>query len=223
MSEEPHSKQSNQTNPQTTSYETARVAVDMVALTYRNSELCICLHQRERDPFVGLLELPGGLILSGEAAEETVVRKIAPFVEDIHKESLHQFFTFTDPKRDPRVRTITIGYLASIRPDAITRLYNWHPISSLAPLAFDHRLIVETALKHLANLDLSYLRWLMPPSFRLNDLHRLAVLIYGSHSKKVSSDNRNFRRDILKAGLVISTGEFEAGAQHRPAQLYQFV
>jgi ADP-ribose pyrophosphatase YjhB (NUDIX family) len=55
----------------------ARVAVDPVLFTIHDHKLKILLHKREKNPFEGWLELPGGLIGENEDATETLIRKLA--------------------------------------------------------------------------------------------------------------------------------------------------
>lgn len=203
--------------PETKSYELARVAVDAVILRFLEGKLEIYLNHRTKPPFESRLELPGGLLLPGETAESTLQRKVSLLVPEFSRASTTQFFTFTDPDRDPRTRTVTIGYLALLFSTA-ERGEHWHPLPVKSALAFDHKKIVETGLQHLALGDISQLAPLLPRRFKLNDLHALAELIFNT-----TYDNRNFRRRMLGLGLVEETDEVDRSGSHRPARLYQFV
>jgi 8-oxo-dGTP diphosphatase len=199
------------------SYEQSRVAVDAVILRYFEGKLEIYLNRRAKIPFEGSLELPGGLLLPGETAESTLQRKVSLLVPEFPKATTTQFFTFTNPSRDPRARTITIGYLALLLSSA-ARNEHWHTLPVKSTFAFDHKKIIETGLQYLASHDISQLAPLLPCRFRLNDLHSLAELIF-----KTSYDNRNFRRRVITLGIVEETDELDRSGSHRPARLYQFV
>ena len=85
-------------------------------------------------------------------------------------------------------------------------------------LAFDHYKILMTGLQRLR----SKVRWqpigidLLPQEFTLPDLQRVYEIILGQEL-----DKRNFRRKILKFGVLVETGKTK-GNGHRPAKLYRF-
>lgn len=198
-------------------YEFANIAVNAVIFTIKDKKLLIYLQTREKDPFKNCLELPGGLLHKKETAQETLVRKLKNITE-LKNYPLHQFQTFTDPKRDPRSRTISIGYIALLSPEKITSLKNFYPINSLVKLAFDHQEIVKSATKFLKqNINNQLIQELMPSSFPLNDLQ----IVYEVISQK-KIDNRNFRKRILNSNLLQKAKTIQKNVNHRPASLYQF-
>jgi len=206
-----------------TNYEQARIAIDAVVLRYKEKKLQVFLNRREREPYDGRFELPGGLLAPGESAEETLRRKVDGNVTGFSSAFVSQFFTFTAPERDPRARTVTIAYLALLPPPFSLNTSHWVDLNegkltfSISDFAFDHHSIVGAALNHLRSQQISILQHLLPESFRLNELHQLAEVAF---AKKF--DNRNFRRMIVSPGLVQETGEKSKGGAHRPAKLYSF-
>ena len=74
--------------------------------------------------------------------------------------SIHQIGAFSKVDRDPRGRTITVAYLATIDAPVEVRGQDdaakaeWFPIDALPPLAFDHDDIMKDALALYARLSL---------------------------------------------------------------------
>jgi ADP-ribose pyrophosphatase YjhB (NUDIX family) len=63
---------------------------------------------------------------------------------------LERLCTFGDPKRDPRVRVITVAYYALIASDKLSLVAGadaaeaqWFPASDVPHLAFDHKSILD--------------------------------------------------------------------------------
>jgi len=198
-------------------YETARVAIDAVIFTIHENKLKIFLTKREKEPFQNKKELPGGLIHSNETAEKALSRKINEILK-IEKIYFEQFFTFTDPDRDPRMRTVSIGFIALIDSQKINDFSKWFDYSSLKDLAFDHKIVIEKAMKYLRKEINSIIAMqFMPQVFPLNQLQEVYEII---EAKKY--DNRNFRRKMLNEEVVIETEKIEENVSHRPAKLYRF-
>ena len=198
-------------------YETARVAVDAVIFTIHEKKLKVFLHSREKDPFKDKKELPGGLLHSDETAEKALSRKVKEIL-DIDKLYFEQFFTFTEPHRDPRTRTVSIGFIALIDSQKIKDFSKWFDCKSIKDLAFDHKTIIEKAAKYLKKEINSIIAMqFMPSVFPLNKLQEVYEII---ENKKY--DNRNFRRKMLNEDVVIETKKIEKEVSHRPAKLYRF-
>jgi 8-oxo-dGTP diphosphatase len=198
-------------------YEKARVAVDAVIFTIHEGKLKIFLNNREKEPFIGKKELPGGLLSQEETAEETLARKIN---ETLNTESIffQQFFTFTNPRRDPRGRIVSIGFIALIDSQRIKDFRQWQDYSSLKELAFDHKEIITKAGDYLKKeLNSLIVKQFMPEHFPLNKLQEAYEIIEG---KKY--DNRNFRKRMINSEIVTETSKIEEEVSHRPAKLYMF-
>ena len=198
-------------------YEKSRIAVDAVIFTIHECKLKVFLHIREKEPFKDKKELPGGLLHPNETADETLNRKINETL-GIKKIFFNQFFTFTEPKRDPRERTVSIGYIAMIDNHKINDFSKWYDYSSIKDLAFDHLEIVKKAREHLKNeINSITVKQFMPELFPLNLLQEVYEII---EEKKY--DNRNFRRNMINNEIVIETTKTEKDVSHRPANLYKF-
>lgn len=199
-------------------YEIANIAVNAVIFIIKDQKLWVYLSTREKTPFQNLLELPGGLLHPRETAEITLARKLKD-ITGAKNHFFQQFHTFTNPNRDPRSRIISIGFIALLAYDKISNLKNFHEVSALPKLAFDHKEIIDHAVKYLKlNIDSQFVDQLMPKSFPLNELQVVYEVIEG---KKL--DNRNFRKKVLNSGLIQKAKTVQKNVNHRPASLYHFI
>lgn len=86
---------------------------DIVIFTIREHRLHVLLVKRGKDPYHGMLALPGGFVRPGESLEDTAKRE--PLEEtglDATKMVLEQVHTYSLPERDPRGRVVTTAFLA---------------------------------------------------------------------------------------------------------------
>jgi 8-oxo-dGTP diphosphatase len=230
-------------------YERPSVTVDVVLLTVRDGALWTLLGRRPQHPARGLWALPGGFVGMDESLDDAAVRVLSTkaALDDVY---IEQLYTFGDPGRDPRTRVISVAYYALIdartleravgrvRADApgdirlvLARLHvPWpgetggpvdalDPAGSTLPLAFDHASVLGTAVRRIrGKVEYAPIGFeLLPERFSLRDLRLVHEAILGRELNKDS-----FRRRILDRGLVIATGEREAGVGHRPPELYRF-
>src|SRR5262245_16512107 len=116
------------------------VAVDLVIFTVRDGVLQVLLIERGIPPYKGQWALPGGFVRERETLEEAARRELQEEtgLDDVY---LEQLYTFGDPDRDPRGRTIAVAYYALTPPapvqassDAATAA--WHPAARPPRLAF---------------------------------------------------------------------------------------
>lgn len=198
-------------------YETARVAVDPVIFTILEGRLSVILSRREKAPYRGRYELPGGLVLRGENPKETLKRKLKQLF-GTEKAYFTQFETFAEPKRDPRRRTVSIGFIALVRENMVSNREAWFPIRSLPPLAFDHNVMIGNAFLFLRNnINTIIAKQFLPEEFPLNQLQKVYEVI-----KSEKYDNRNFRKKMINDGVVVETGMKMQHTSHRPPRLYRF-
>jgi len=205
-------------------YEKARIGIDPVIFTIHENKLKVLLRKREKEPFKKKYELFGGLIEKNENAKSALKRKLKE-VLDTNKFFFKQFHTFTNPKRDPRMRTISIGYVALIEKSNVKNFNDWFDINKISQttnhplqtkLAFDHENIIRKATIFLKeNLDF-FAKHLLPDKFPLNMLQSIYEIIL-----EEKFDNRNFRKQMINS-FVKETEEYEKKVSHRPAKLYLF-
>lgn len=201
------------------------LSADCVVFGYADGNLKVALIKRKKLPFKGKWALPGGFVEGDETVEEGAARELEEEtgIKDVY---LEQVQVFSEPKRDPRGRVITVAFFALVdyrqyelvaTEDA--EKATWWPINDLPPLAFDHSRIFEKALDALRNaIDNKPIAFhLLPKYFRLTELQTLYEQIFD-----MEIDKRNFRKKVAGLPFIQSTGKVTEGGRHRPAQLYCF-
>ena len=126
-----------------------RNPVPTVDVIIELEEKGIVLVKRKNPPFGWAL--PGGFVNYGESMEEAAVRE-AGEETGLQVELLRQFHTYSDPKRDPRLHTITTVFIgrAHGEPKASddAKGVAIFPKNSLpSEMAFDHKQILEDYLR----------------------------------------------------------------------------
>ncbi len=194
------------------------LAVDPVILTIRDGKLLALLKKRLHEPDTGKFELLGALVGPHETADEAATRAVHAVLGD-ETVYLAQFHTFTNPERDPRSRTISVGYVALVAPTLhVPHDAHWRAVHDLPELAFDHAHIITSAVTYLReHIDEVIVQQFLPKRFPLNTLQAAYEAIGGA-----PLDNRNFRKRMLALNLVKETDACEQGVSHRPAKLYEF-
>jgi 8-oxo-dGTP diphosphatase len=189
------------------------VAVDLVLFGIIDHALHVLCGRRAASPHKGRVCLPGTYIRETESAEDACARKIASI--GLAHTYLEQLYTFTDPKRDPRERVVSIAYygLIPVPHDApagdekIDRLAWVAPGDAIdATWAFDHQAIVSRAVERLrAKVQYAPVSpHFLEKDFTLTELSQVYGAILG---RKL--DLSNFRRDLLKQELVVPVGKRE--------------
>lgn len=189
------------------------VTVDVVILTVRDDELSVLLVRRGVHPFLGDWALPGGFVGVDEDLDAAAHRELREETGVDAHAHLEQVGSYGAPGRDPRMRVVSIAYLALVaelpRPVAATDAAEarFWPVAGLntVRLAFDHRRIlddaVERARSKLENTSLAA-TFLTEP-FTVADLRRVYETVWG-----VELHAANFRRKVLATpGFVTPTGE----------------
>jgi 8-oxo-dGTP diphosphatase len=196
----------------------AALATDVVVLTVREGSLLALTVARDGDR--DERALPGGFVGIGERPLDTALRKLhektgleAPYVE--------QLGAFADPVRDPRGWIPSIAYLAPVPPGTVVpdASAHWIPARGDAPLAFDHREVLDAAVQRLegklwwSNITVG----MLPGAFTLSDARRVYEAI-----AQTRYDPATFGRDLKATGLIEATGEQRATGPGRPAAMYRF-
>ena len=214
----------------------ADITVDCVLFGFQpeHRRLDLLMIRRGEDPFKDKLGLPGGYIEfeDGETALEAARRETREEA-GVTVDFLEQLGTFDAPDRDPRGRVFSVAHYALVRSVDHTvqrgsdaKEAFWMPAhevltlgtESPEELAFDHELIIKTAVRRLQGK----VRYepigfnLLPTHFTLTQLQELYEAILFQ-----DLDKRNFRKRILAMGILKDTGEQTTPA-HRPAKLYRF-
>ncbi|WP_375466245.1 NUDIX domain-containing protein [uncultured Methylobacterium sp.] len=227
-------------------YPRPALAVDLVLLGLRHGRPAALLVQRDQHPHAGRWALPGGFVRLDEALDAAAARVLREKA-GIAGAHVEQLYTFGAVARDPRMRIVTVAYLALLteaafadalerapRLRAATIAVPWAgeaggPVAVLAAegparggsltLAFDHADILALAVLRLrGKLDHSDVGFgLLPERFTLRQLQDVHEAIRGVPLNKPA-----FRRRMLDRGWLEPTGAREAGTSFRPAELYRF-
>lgn len=218
------------------------VTVDLAVFTIRAGALSVLLIRRGDHPYRGFLALPGGFIREGESAEQAAVRELAEETgAGTFTGHLEQLRTYSDPARDPRMRVVSVGYVAlapglpAPLPGGDAAAARWLPVGDLrlgqarepggpdaAQLAFDHAQILSDGLERVrSKLEYTTLATsFVDERFTLADLRRVYAAVWGS-----APDLANFRRKVLATeGFVVPDGrsdEAAGPAGGRPPLLYR--
>jgi hypothetical protein len=198
--------------------------VDVVLLTLQDNGLRVALLKRDREPFKGVLALPGGFIDPDvDADTQDAALRVLVNKTGIEPPYLEQLATFSGPARDPRSWSVSVVYYALVPHDVIAKA--GHEEVKLASvdkplnLPFDHRTIVDTAVARLRSKSQysSLPCYLAGESFTLPQLQRTYEALMGEPLNKVS-----FRRKMTEMDMLEPIkGAFSAGGAHRPAQMYR--
>lgn len=221
------------------------VSIDNVILGYHQKELKVLL---QRPQGLSKWTVCGGYIKKTETIEEAAARiaRDRTGLEDLY---LKQFKAFGSPLRtnDGTISSKIIGDLADVKADKgnwmlgyfvtlgfytltefelvkpngefYTEDCEWWDILNLPALLFDHKLIIEEALKtlrlHIYHYPIGY--ELLPAKFTLPEITSLYETIL---EKKL--DKRNFSKKLLATGIITRLSERRYIGPHRSPFLYVF-
>lgn len=218
------------------------VSVDCVIFGFDENKLKVLLIEQKQPQGQKSIKLqkalPGDLVGDEESLDASAARVLLELttLEGIY---LKQFYSFGNPERvrglkdqewlrsfraHPERRVMTIGYYSLVKMDEYdpkassfaSKAY-WVDVYKVPSLAFDHNLIVDSALQILRHeLMADHIGFeLLPEKFTLSQLQKLYEIIL---DKKL--DKRNFRKNILRTNTVTALEEKQQGVLHKPAQLF---
>ena len=207
-------------------YKKMSVAVDLLVFTIEEDRLKLLMIEREEEPFAGKLALPGVFVGIDETLDAAAKRGIREEtgLKDIYFE---QLYTFGDVKRDPRMRIISVSYMALVPLEKLSfkagkRTKDAYLVdvedllASDRSVAFDHKKIISYARWRLANkVEYTLIAFhLVPEGFTLPNLQKVYEILLGKPLYKA-----NFRKKISE---FIEETEFQtSGDAHRPSRIYR--
>ena len=192
------------------------VTVDMVVLTIAGGELQVLLIERGAEPYEGRWALPGGFIHEDEDLDDAAQRELSEETGTDLAPYLQQFHAYGKPGRDPRMRVVTVAYLAVVprvgRVSAGTDARRAELVSvekalrgsGRRRLAFDHKTILGSAVDRARSLleTTSIATAFVGDPFTLSELRSVYEAVWGQ-----PLDPGNFRRKVLSTpGFVVATG-----------------
>lgn len=188
------------------------VTVDPLVFTVKDSKLYLLLNKRTKEPFKDYYYIPGGFLRLDESLLDNAKRTLSENT-NLNNLYLEQLYTFGDIDRDPRMRVLSVSYLAlcpysSISKQDINESSRWVEVKVTkdkqieviledkvinSELAFDHLKMITYAINRMQNkifyTDIAFS--LIENEFTLNELQTAYELILG-----YKLHTSNFRRDI---------------------------
>ncbi len=202
----------------------ASITVDCVILGFDGKKMEILLIKRGSEPEFGKWSLPGGFMEKMETVDDAA-KRVLGLLTGVSGIYMEQFYTFGRLDRHPLERVVTVGYYALIDSSYYNLKASWHAsetkwydITKIPKLGFDHKEIVDLAIKTLKKeVTIRPIGFeLLPTKFTLTDLQNLYELILGE-----KLDRRNFRRKLKAMDILIELDEVKPG-KHVGATLYKF-
>lgn len=203
-----------------------KVSVDAVVFGYDQEEgVSVLLIKRKNDPFKKMWALPGGLVMNDETLDKAVVRELKEEA-GIDVNYLEQLYSFGSPDRDPRNYVVSVSYFGLVRPQDYKLMaqtdaedVGWFSTKKLPKLGFDHKKIIDTAVKRLRD-KITYEPIgfeLLEKEFPFSDLEKLYQTLLDH-----DIDRRNFKKKILSLGILEELDETIQRKAGRPARLFKF-
>lgn len=219
------------------------ISVDCVVLGFDGEQLKVLLLKRSGEDdgkYFHDMKLPGSLIYMDEDLDEAAHRVLFQLT-GLKNVTLMEFKAFGSKNRtrNPRDvkwlenaikqrvdRIVTVAYISVVKLDSslenkvIEHGGCWIPLNDVAPLAFDHNLIISAAMTYIrqhSKRSPELLFKLLPRKFTALQLRTIFELIYGK-----PEDVRNFHKKIARMDYVVPLEEKQQGVPHRAARFYKF-
>ncbi len=203
------------------------LSVDIACFALEAEQLTLLLVKRGQPPFASTWALPGGAVLRSEPLDDAAARLLYERT-GVWGSYLEQLYSFGDPGRDPRGRTVSVAYYALLSTSTQQLLsvgrgvqeVDWFPVDELPPLAFDHARIAAYARWRLAQ-KLSYAPlafYVLPEMFTLGDLRALYEAVDGRRY-----DPSNFQKQMLARWDLAPVPGARDRRTRRPARLYRYI
>jgi 8-oxo-dGTP diphosphatase len=199
------------------------LAVDCIIFGFDGSNIKLLLIQRGFEPERGRWSLMGGFLQPGETLDEAANRVLKQLtgLEGVYLEQLH---AFSELKRDPEDRTVSVAYFALIDihryEKQLSDQYHaeWFLLREKPGLIFDHDDMVRYAqrqLRYKAALH-PLLFELLPQKFTIPQLQNLYEGVY-----QTRFDSRNFTRKMASTGLLVKQDGKDKSGSKKGAYYYK--
>jgi len=199
------------------------VAVDCIIFGFDGENLKILLVKRNFEPQMGEWSLMGGFIGSDETSDEAANRVLYTLtgLENIY---LEQLKCYTEIKREPTARIMSISYYALINIEKdiqINEQYSakWVELQKAPELIFDHNKMVKDAVARLRRrASTGPIGFeLLPEKFTMKDLQNLYEAIFDE-----KFDKRNFTSKINSMDILVNTNKKDMTSSRKGSFLYRF-
>lgn len=201
------------------------IAVDCIIFGVEDNNLKLLTFKREVEPLAGEWSLIGAFVKQNEHVDDAAKRILLELtgIDNIYMEQLH---CFGNVNRDPGGRVISVAYWSLIKSDEFDREFKvqnheakWIGIDEVPSLILDHNNMVQQAVRNLQERAKFHPIGfeLLPEEFTLPQLLKVYEAIFGR-----SIDDRNFRKKILKSGLLDRLPKKDKSTSKKGSYLYKF-
>ena len=181
-------------------------------------ELAAVLIVRGGDTEAGRYALPGGFVHIDEDLSEAALRELHEEAGlELPTSAIHQFRTYGDPDRDPRMRVVTVAHTALTSIDIALEAGTDAKEVEIVPvrkildgeisLAFDHDQILRDALEFVQVLveETSVILELCPELFTLTELRHACEAVWG-----YEVDRATFNKRVLHIEGFLEADDYES-------------
>ncbi|MBT9186725.1 MULTISPECIES: NrtR DNA-binding winged helix domain-containing protein [Zobellia] len=200
------------------------LAVDCIIFGFNDNRLEVLLVHRGFEPEKDRWSLMGGFVGNHEDLDDAAHRVLKDLsgLEDVYMEQVR---TFGKANRDPYERVVSTTYSALILKEKYNQELieeyraEWFPIDELPDLIFDHKDMVESAIRRLQRRVRTFpiVFNLLPEKFTLPQLQKLYEGIF-----QVEMDKRNFRKKLATMDFLVKLNEKDMSESKKGAFLYRF-
>lgn len=229
-------------------YEKPSVTADIVIFTLsEDNVLSVLLIKRGGYPYKDKWAVPGGFVNIEEDVNMAALRELEEET-GLTCIPMEQFQTFGEADRDPRMRVISVAYMAFVPKDTLTikagddaqdaQLFkigvgldgltftNDETEFGEEDLAFDHASMIKIAIKRLRNridyTDDAYKFLKDQQNFTISEFRKIFEAVKGTHLD-VGNFRRSFLRDRVDTRKVVPVDKKTVGSGFKAAQLYRRV
>ncbi|MEM5529659.1 NUDIX domain-containing protein [Gammaproteobacteria bacterium AS21] len=201
-------------------------SVDAVLFSIVDSKLSVLLVDRAIAPYKGCWALPGGYVdVDIDTCTDSTARRKLKEKTGVEPPYLEQLQSFSGADRDPRGYSVTLAYYALVGYQLVSSNVHtvddakWWDIASLADLnlAFDHQLIIESALHRVQQKSLYSMLpvYCLAKQFTIAQLKLAIEIIIGKSIQRKSLIRR------IEASDMFELMDQKIASGGRLAQVYQ--
>ncbi|WP_111642548.1 NUDIX hydrolase [Marinimicrobium alkaliphilum] len=201
------------------------ISIDCLIFGLNHGELKVLLAKHAEGISEGKWGLPGGWVQEDESLD-TAAARLLKELTGLDNVFLEQLRAFGRVDRFPGTRVITVAYYALVNQEDyhVAAGFSasdvmWRNLEDAHGLIYDHDEIMDFGfdrLKHKLKHEPVGFN-LLPEKFTLLQLQEVYEAILS-----VRLDKPNFRRKMMKMGLLIPCNEKQKNVAHRAAALYRF-
>lgn len=194
--------------------------------TIDKGEVKVLLIKRTNEPYKDKWALVGGAMYNNELIEDAAKRELK---EKTNLVDIPLTFVNVEDKidRSPVQRMFAFVFIGLVDIDKVNILKEttktsdaaWFNLKNIPKLAYDHNLILDSAINKLKEMIISsdILKKLYPNGFTIPEIHKVYETVLG-----IEIDRRNFRKKLLTQKIIVDTNKTINFKGKKPAKKYKF-